>query len=166
MASTTALRPASEKQIAFATRLYSERDHWPLVRTAWEKTDLDQLDVKGASALIEYLLSFDRKPIVHEDGELLGEGYYLQEDTVYKVVKAQSTGRLYAKALHSTEYGRASWDYAPGAMRHLTAAHRLTVEQAAEMGTRLGACVVCGKALTDPESVERGIGPICQMRIA
>lgn len=164
---TSHFRPASDKQIAFIERLFEERMHHPLVRLQRERYDVTTLDVRGASATIDYLMSFDRQRTepVHEDGAALGEGYYLQEDTVYKVVKAKSTGNLYAKALHSTEYGRATWDYAPGAMKHLTGSHRLTLEQAAEMGTRLGSCVICGKALTDPESVERGIGPVCATRV-
>ena len=161
--------PASPKQYSYLASLITQRDLTGLDALGIEQAVREgTLDKGSASGLIDLLLHSPRKPkapMVHEDGGVLGEGYYLQEDTVYKVVTAKSTGNLYAKALHSTEYGRASWDYAPGAMKHLTASHRLTLDQAREMGTRLGACVICGKALTDPESVERGIGPVCAARL-
>ncbi len=32
---------------------------------------------------------------------------------------------------------------------------------AARLGDETGVCAICGKELTDPESVERGIGPVC-----
>jgi hypothetical protein len=49
---------------------------------------------------------------------------------------------------------------------HLAGAHRLTVEEARILGRSLGCCMICGATLTDPESVERGIGPICETRVA
>lgn len=148
--------PASPKQYSYLASLITQRDLTGLDALGIEQAVREgTLDKGSASGLIDLLLHSPRKPqtVVHEDGQEVGEGYYLQEDTVYKVVRAKSTGNLYAKALHSTEYGRASWDYAPGAMKHLAVSHRLTLDQAREMGTRLGACVICGKALTDPESV-------------
>lgn len=33
---------------------------------------------------------------------------------------------------------------------------------AAQFGKRTGVCGVCGKTLTDPKSVKKGIGPICE----
>lgn len=166
----TTTKPASEKQIAFIQRLRADRNLNSGQEAAVDVILMNHeanadLNTRQASQLIDWLMQIDKKPVVHEDGAAVSEGYYLQEDTVYKVVKAKHSDRLYAKALHSSEYGHASWDYAPGAMNHLRGAHRLTVEQAAAMGTRLGACVVCGKALTDPESVERGIGPVCMTRL-
>ena len=38
---------------------------------------------------------------------------------------------------------------------------KLTREQAEAFGQRTGICAMCGAVLTNPESVERGIGPIC-----
>lgn len=164
---TSHFRPASEKQIAFFERLYAERDFDTQaihdVRNRLQSGE--SIPMRYLSQCIDIMTGYPRKAVTHEDGQAVGEGYYLQEDTVYKVVASKSTGNLYAKALHSTEHGSASWDYAPGAMKHLRAAHRLTLDQAREMGTRLGACVICGKALTDPDSVERGIGPVCAARI-
>ena len=38
---------------------------------------------------------------------------------------------------------------------------KLTVEQAGALGHECGHCVLCGRFLNDPESVARGIGPVC-----
>jgi hypothetical protein len=42
---------------------------------------------------------------------------------------------------------------------------RLTKDQAAEFGHTHGSCLICMKELTDPESVARGIGPVCATRL-
>lgn len=134
-----------------ANRILTEADH-------------DLISITKTSAEASFAISrLTQRPVkttVHADGLIVGEGHYLQVDTVYVVVKSQSN-RLYAKRLVSTTTGRASWEYAPNALRHLRNADRLTLEDAKAMGTRLGVCVVCGRTLTDPDSVERGIGPVC-----
>lgn len=38
---------------------------------------------------------------------------------------------------------------------------KLTLEQAKEYGRKTGVCISCGAELTDPVSIEAGIGPIC-----
>jgi hypothetical protein len=38
---------------------------------------------------------------------------------------------------------------------------KLTLEQAKEYGRETGVCISCGAQLTDPASIEAGIGPIC-----
>lgn len=161
------LTAPSAAQITFIRTLLAERvlpreERRGNVEARLESGEMSKQD---ASTFITVLLDCAKKPAVHTDGAALTEGYYLQEDTVYRVVAAKSTGNLYAKRLVTTEFGRAAWDYAPGAMRHLVGAARLTLEQAAEMGTRYGVCVICGATLTDPESVERGIGPVCATRV-
>lgn len=168
MNTLTTNRMATAPQENLIDRLLEERDLGDTNRASVAAARERGLTAREASGMIDWLFQVPRKaqePTQHVDGAAVTEGYYLQEDTVYKVVKAKSTGNLYAKALHTSDYGRASWDYAPGAMRHLRGAARLTLEQAAEMGTRCGVCVVCGATLTDPESVERGIGPVCAARL-
>ena len=158
----TAPAAPSVKQMSFLWSLAAERQ--PL---SWMDEDGEwaaDLDVKSASRAIEALLGQPRKsqsPLAHEDGNAVGEGYYiLPIGEVYKVVKAKSTGNLYAK-----RFTVAGYEYAPGAMRNLTGAERLTVEQAARMGKATGTCVVCGRRLSAEESVLAGLGPICAGRL-
>lgn len=160
MTTTATHRLASEKQIAFFERLYAERDFdIPQIHLMHECAQIGTLTSSAASRGIDILLGLPKKLVVHEDGETLGEGYYWQEGLIYKV-QTSGAGRLYAKVF--SEHG---YEYAPGAMRHLTTATRLTLGQAAEAGVKTGRCVICAKELTDPESVERGIGPVCMARI-
>jgi hypothetical protein len=97
---------------------------------------------------------------------LVGEGYYLMNDHVYNVARSRSSQRLYARRLVLVGYGRrARWLYERGAYFNLTDEMSLTVEQAARLGHLHGVCMICGRTLTDPESVERGIGPVCYGRL-
>jgi hypothetical protein len=65
-----------------------------------------------------------------------------------------------------------SWTFERGGM--VTLANRistgaivaLTVEQAGALGHECGHCVICGRFLNDPDSVARGIGPVCAGKLA
>ena len=65
--------------------------------------------------------------------------------------------RLYAKKLVFS----GGWEYEAGAIYRLKDSERMTLEQAKAFGTSTGLCCVCGIFLTDPKSVEQGIGPVC-----
>lgn len=82
--------------------------------------------------------------------------------SVYRVRKSK-TGNLYAEALVvAAQPGhKGKFLYAPGAIKALTADMKMTLEQAKEFGHAYGSCCVCGALLSDPKSVEAGIGPVC-----
>lgn len=126
---------------------------------------IGQLTKTQATEVIAHLESTYTGP-EPEPSDELEEGYYLKDGQVYKVVISKA-GHAYAKALILPEggHGRARWEYAKGAIKSLTAADALTVEQAAELGHLHGYCMVCGRRLDNPESVERGIGPICANKL-
>lgn len=88
-------------------------------------------------------------------------GFYAHADTVAEVVKS-GNGRLYAKVLN-----RSTWrfDYAPGVVTLLKPEDRLTLSQAAAMGKEWHHCGICGRELTNDESIDRGIGPICARKL-
>jgi hypothetical protein len=92
------------------------------------------------------------------DGWELTEGAYLLDGKAVLVQRSRESKRLYAKV----------WDadaekfvYAKGVQYRLRAEHRATLEQLEEFGKAFGVCGECGRTLTNPESIERGIGPIC-----
>lgn len=104
----------------------------------------------------------------------LTDGFYARPNadgvTIFKVVWNQAETNLYAKQLFvetvpaedgHPEIHRAHWGYAPGAVKSLTLAMKLTEEQAAEFGKLYGVCCICSARLTNEESIERGIGPVC-----
>lgn len=100
------------------------------------------------------------KPISRD--RVLGEGYFKHGETVAKVQISKTSGKPYAKVL-DLETGR--FEYAPGVVSQLAESDRLTVEVAAAMGRATGVCMICARELTNPESIERGIGPICAGRL-
>ncbi len=42
-----------------------------------------------------------------------------------------------------------------------TSGQELTLELAKEYGKLYGQCMICGRTLTNEDSIEAGIGPIC-----
>lgn len=97
------------------------------------------------------------------------EGMYRKAGTIYKVQKAvHGSQQNYAKRLVQTllidkKTGRSKWtfEYAPGFVYELRPEHALTFEQAKEFGCLYGSCAVCGRTLTNEDSIAAGIGPVC-----
>jgi hypothetical protein len=99
--------------------------------------------------------------------EKLTDGMYKDPDgVIYKVQRAlNGSGHLYAKRLVIGE-GSGTFEYERGAISRLRLEWRMTVEEAAAFGRLYGWCCVCGRPLTDEQSIERGIGPVCAGRLA
>jgi hypothetical protein len=92
--------------------------------------------------------------------EGIDEGFYaLSEDEIYMVVRSK-VGRLYAKI----NSGDGRWDYAAGAITKLEPKMRMDLDAAKKYGQETGQCLVCGRTLTNPDSIEAGIGPVCASR--
>lgn len=90
------------------------------------------------------------------------DGMYKVGDIIYKVqVAVHGSGQLYAKRLEVLAHGTAQWVYAPGVVKTLTEADRLTLDEAVKFGQLYGVCAQCGRTLTDEASIARGIGPVC-----
>lgn len=85
-------------------------------------------------------------------------GMYRVGETVYRVVRGENG--LYAKTL--TDDG---FIYERGAITRITAAARMTLDEAKAYGRETGTCCVCSKVLTNPKSVLAGIGPVCAGRV-
>lgn len=88
----------------------------------------------------------------------LVEGIYFAQGEVYKAKKS-GAGRIYALKLVGS-----SWSYDPSHVRGLAIENLITLEQASEFGIRTGVCAICGIPLTNLDSLERGIGPVCAKR--
>ncbi len=90
-------------------------------------------------------------------------GMYIKDGRIFKVVLSKA-GRPYALELVGVK-GEDSdpWNYdsARGMVKKLSAYDMMTLEQAKEYGCLHGVCCVCGARLTNPVSIEAGIGPIC-----
>jgi hypothetical protein len=90
-------------------------------------------------------------------------GVYKHEGDFYRVREGRS-GYLYAELIVVDPSG-VSFEYSKGTIRKLYAEDRITLTEAAEFGRCFGACCVCGRTLTNPDSIEAGIGPICAGRL-
>lgn len=156
------VRVASEKQVAFATRLATERG-------AELPDNLTSLTPKQASELIDRLMALPK--VARPAAAQLESGIYRTESgEIYKVYWNQAKTRMLAKLLvvHSVvgdQAARGSFEYAGMADRFVRADQRMTLEQAKEFGAIYGVCVVCGATLTDEVSIANGIGPVCASRI-
>lgn len=147
---------ASDKQLAFIQKLADERD-WLSIGVD-ERAKVEYVrgggrpTSKGASELIEHLLATVKKEIVVEAGV-----YVNPDGSVYRVYLGQQSGRMLAAKVVDSEFV-----YAGQAERFVTSASRkMTVEEAAAWGKVTGTCIVCARCLDVPESVDRGIGPVC-----
>lgn len=110
----------------------------------------------GATSTVRRSASVATVPVIPRP---LEEGYYSNGSEIVQLVLSK-TDRLYAKRLVIID-GRGSWVYAPGLISRMQNYSPLTLEQASEFGVRFGVCAVCGRTLTNPDSIDRGIGPVC-----
>ena len=147
---------ASERQVAFLQSLLAERENTLAVEFAG-------LTSKQASEFIGTLINAPKRVAGVRADFPTEEGMYRDNaGIIYKVQASRETGRLYAKHLDVAER---KFIFEAGAMRHLTAQMRMTIEEAKAFGVEYGFCVWCGKFLTDPVSVAQGIGPVCAGRV-
>lgn len=143
---------ATAKQLNLIARLASER--------GLDKPATGGLTIQDASALIDQLFTTPR-PARPASERVVEAGMYRTADgTIYRVQPARGSGNLYAKQL----LAGGGFEYVAGAIRRLTPADRMTLAQAQAFGVETGVCCVCGAMLTDPDSVARGIGPVCATR--
>lgn len=127
------------------------------------------------------------KPTAKADSEVVVEdGMYARTETVdgveqrvfYKVqIAHHGSGNLYAKRLvvlqeavrdesgAIVEPGEVEFRYEAGAIRKLTPADKLGIEEAQAFGKLYGVCCACGRILTKEKSIEEGIGPICKNKL-
>lgn len=88
------------------------------------------------------------------------EGIYKRGDSLFQVFASRNGGHLLAKELVD-----GSWEYRGAAGRFVQDGERLSLDEAKQYGRTTGRCIICQRLLTNPESVEAGIGPVCGGRI-
>lgn len=153
---TTTAYPASTKQIAFATKLVEER------MTEIDAFDLDTMTSRQISAVIDHLLKSPRR----NEKPMAKPGFYVNDGIVLRVQFNKAGTATYAKRLDiDPSVRKGTWVYAPGVGATLANAVPLTVEEAMRLGHAHGVCMICGRELTVPKSVEDGIGPVCIKKI-
>lgn len=152
----------TEKQSDFLATLVAERDTTNVDRFLSELRQNyreGRATSKEASTVISGLLQCPRKA-----GGVITEGIYedVGTSTLYRTYIGQTNGRMLCKRV-VFDGKDISYDYQGLASRFLQDARRLSREEVAErtLSYGSGTCMMCGRRLNDPESVDRGIGPIC-----
>lgn len=145
---------ATPKQVAFIKSLMEQKS------VSSDSVNFYGLTKSSASSTIEALLAMSTPQAAPV--EALEVGMYMRDGEIYRVQKSRETGNLYAKHLDSETL---KFAYAPGAIKRLTLADKMSLEVAKAWGLQTGTCCVCARTLTDPESVEQGIGPVCAGRV-
>lgn len=173
---------ATANQVAFISKLVCERaelyrqigseNSAAAIETYVSTHDLSRLTLSDASTAISKMIATN-KAIRQEHGVRAGgvpriteDGMYRLDDTTYKVQEARNgSGRLYAKRLVMVPLGdgkfKGTFEYAPGMVNKLTDANRMSLDEAKAFGHLYGTCCMCGRTLTDENSISMGIGPIC-----
>lgn len=135
-----------------------------MVTVHWFGTELEARSM--ANALWSLIVSerdarVDRpRKEMHSDEIPIGSCWRVG-DQVYRVAKSRTTDRPYALVWDGERF-----EYAPGGYRAILASgQRLSSDEAAAFGRETGTCCSCGRALTNPASIEAGIGPVCAGRV-
>ena len=160
--------PATTRQEAFIQRLIKRAASVDSLNTAQQdllhRFQHGVIDKSDASYLINGLLNC---PEVAK--KMAQPGYYKNGSAYLVVVENRAKTATYAKRLEVTKNAagrtKARWVYAPGEATDVASVAPMSIEEAAAFGHLHGICFVCCRALTDPESVARGIGPVCAKRI-
>lgn len=129
-----------------------------------ERGDLNKRD---GSRLIETLIRHANDSyevaVVQEKAPV---GVYKHDGEIYRVIKARQSEKTYAQKLIAIEGRAPRWEIAYGFVLKLKVEELIAPEVAAQMGRSVGYCVICGRFLTDAESVAKGIGPVCFERVS
>lgn len=169
---------ATDRQVSYIESLILARDVDANDESMMRDCINKGITAKVASSMIQDLLSRPFRAraqfgAAHENGIKEDGMYQMPNGAIYKVQynKAQGDGRrLYAKllVLVNNEDGtyKVHFDYVKGVVYQLTPAMKMTLEQAKEFGALYGTCCNCGRTLTNEESIELGIGPICRAKFA
>jgi hypothetical protein len=162
----TTIRPATPAQVNFINSLRSQRNLDLL-----SDDELKVLCTRDASREIDRLKRISLNAPAADAA--LTPGVYRLDGQVYIVKPNREKTRLYAKRLVELgaaqgdrlnvagDHVRIEFEYAPGIVRSLTPAHRMSADEGKALTLRYGRCICCGRALKVAESVERGIGPVC-----
>lgn len=150
--------PATEKQIEFLIKLLAEKiEDEVKALDAIKWVHEHRMSKATASAKISEYMAMPTVRKAFSSTPELDEGMYRVGETIYKVYRTRDKNILVTKTL-----GADGFDYTGrGPLEFITAEDRMTLDEAKEFGKVTGICCVCGAKLTNEESIEAGIGPIC-----
>lgn len=162
---TTVAKPASTKQLDLIAKLMGEKMFDDAATETMNEFYADyQSSSKIASKFISFMFRLPRKQEV-ADPFKPEAGMYRVGDDLFRIKISRSSGQWYAevavKPIPGSGRKSLKWDYV-GKRVKLSTAEKLSD---AEAGKFSGYCVRCNAELTVPESIERGMGPVCANKV-
>lgn len=180
-AQTKVTQGATEKQVAFLTKLCAERPAWA-EKVGYNAATIAGLSKAGASGAIGDALAQPKEAKAASETTTTATGYtaeakkgdvHVVDGSYYRIHIGQKSGKPYvckATIRRDAEWGEdgslvtagsVGWDIAKGFINKLSQETKATPEQAAAFGHLVGRCCFCSHAIDTPESTAVGYGPVC-----
>lgn len=108
--------------------------------------------------------TFAAEPRVAPGWSAADSGIYQDPDSgrIFKVYESVQSGRILCKNLVVDKLrSKGQFVYMGLASRFVQHGWKMTEEDARKFGKVYGICCMCGRTLTDEESIANGIGPVC-----
>jgi hypothetical protein len=157
---TMAGNPATDKQKTFVRTLLAERAGNEVVEAQRRLLNVAResgnLTADLVSRAITVLLEIPKTPAAEVEAGV----YVLANGNLARVYLGQQSGGMLLKEVVDGEL-----EYRGKAERFLAGSRKATIEEVGNWGRTTGTCLVCTRRLDDPESVDRGIGPVCYARM-
>jgi hypothetical protein len=164
MAGTVGRDLASTNQVDYVMDLLA-RKQWPDVLN---RENVEAMPRAQVSKLINALKSADDR---REDRAEPAAGVYRVDGEYHvRVYHGQRSGRMLAKRINigavkdASGFLPVSYDYIGTAVKVRSKSHTfvaMSMEEVGSLGVSTNHCMICGRRLDDPVSVDRGIGPVC-----
>ena len=170
-----ASNPASARQMEYLMDLIQKRADVEGLEISPEVVDwLDNTTKENASRRIDLAIEALKKARKEQAAASFTvaaaakagpvDGFYSYAGEIFKIVYSD-TGNPYAKRLVEAGTGSGYFQYAPGEVPTLLKSGvKLSLEEAKKYGKLYGYCVCCGRTLTNEESIEAGMGKVCQSK--
>jgi hypothetical protein len=155
------VRPATPKQIAFATALVQKKEGGLALLNHYLRNSkvnsIEQLDKTDVSLLIGQLMVANEVKPPMKINEV---GAYLLNQTIYSIRKNdRNYWSVWTYSDVAKKYVRN--DSLRDVLYQLEPSNRLTLELAIKYSAQVGICVHCGRTLTLLKSVAGGMGAYC-----
>jgi hypothetical protein len=159
---------ATEPQIRYVRNMIAQKDMPEATRELVRETLAKGLTFEKAQQIIPILKRFPWAP--KERKERAEDGmYWMPEVGIFRVQTAPGTDFRMAKRLKVIDLGngkkKGRFERQDNMVYKLKPEHRMTEEEAVKYGALYGFCIVCGRTLTDEDSIAAGIGPVCAEKV-
>jgi hypothetical protein len=154
-------RDLTENQIAAAYRCIAKRDEARAAKAAQRATNSGNVEVARIRELFDTASANGlKKPVLRAEGLVLklAPAHGRNAGAIYVTKRDEYVGKIVGTRFEATRSADAT--ILP-ALQTISTEPR---EAAIRYGRLTGVCGCCGRELTDPESIAKGIGPICEAK--